>query len=193
MSVLDSLLDAEKVLNSFIKNNENIEKINATINLMASCFKNGGKIYSCGNGGSMSDAMHFAEELTGKFRDNRIPLPAMAISDPTHLTCVANDFNYEFVFSRFIEAWGKQNDILVALSTSGNSKNILNAAETAKSKGMKVIGLSGKGGGKLSTIADIPIIIDSKISDRIQEMHIKCLHIFIEGIERQLFPENYRQ
>ena len=140
----------------------------------------------------MCDAMHFAEELTGRFRKERAPLAAMAINDPSHLTCVANDYGYDYVFSRYIEAWGNTGDVVLAISTSGNSPNVINAVESAKKKGLKVVGLLGKNGGKLKEMVDIALVVDSQISDRIQEVHIKCIHIFIEGIERNLFPENYK-
>ncbi|MBY0415643.1 MAG: D-sedoheptulose 7-phosphate isomerase [Bdellovibrionales bacterium] len=191
MYVLSSLKDAQKVLNSFVANEDNIEKINSAISLMVESYKNDGRMFSCGNGGSLCDAMHFAEELTGRFRKERKPLAAMAINDPSHLTCVANDYGYDVVFSRYIEAWGNKGDVLLALSTSGNSPNVVLAVEAAKNKGMKVVGLLGKGGGKLKDMVDVAIVVDSPISDRIQEVHIKCIHIFIEGIERSLFPANY--
>jgi D-sedoheptulose 7-phosphate isomerase len=188
---LSSLQDAQKVLTSFIENKDNVEKINSAINTMVESYKNNGRMFSCGNGGSMCDAMHFAEELTGRFRKERKPLAAMAINDPSHLTCVSNDYGYDVVFSRYVEAWGNKGDVLLAISTSGNSPNVLLAAEAAKKKGMKVIGLLGKDGGKLKNMVDVAIVVDSPVSDRIQEVHIKCIHIFIEGIERSLFPENY--
>jgi D-sedoheptulose 7-phosphate isomerase len=191
MFIAKSLQEAQTVLNSFVSNNKNIENINSAISLMVESYKNNGRIFSCGNGGSMCDAMHFAEELTGRFRKERAPLPAMAINDASHLTCVSNDYGYDFIFSRYLEAWANEGDILLAISTSGNSKNIVLAVEAAKKKGMKVIGLLGKGGGVLKDMVDVGIVVDSVISDRIQEVHIKCIHIFIEGIERNLFPENY--
>lgn len=191
MFVSESLLEAQKVLNSFISDKKNIDNINSAISLMVDSYKNNGRIFSAGNGGSMCDAMHFAEELTGRFRKERAPLPAMAINDASHLTCVSNDYGYEFIFSRYVEAWGNKGDILLAISTSGNSKNIILAVEAAKKKGMKVVGLLGKGGGALKDMVDVSLVVDSSISDRIQEVHIKCIHIFIEGIERNLFPENY--
>lgn len=191
MYALESLQDAQKVLNAFVENKHNVENINSAINLMVESYKNDGRMFSCGNGGSMCDAMHFAEELTGRFRKERKPLAAMVINDPSHLTCVSNDYGYDFVFSRYVEAWGNKGDVLLAISTSGNSPNVLLAVEAAKKKGMKVVGLLGKGGGKLKDMVDVPLIVESNISDRIQEVHIKCIHIFIEGIERAMFPENY--
>jgi D-sedoheptulose 7-phosphate isomerase len=191
MFALSSLQDAQKVLTSFIENKDNVLKINSAISVMVESYKNNGRMFSCGNGGSMCDAMHFAEELTGRFRKERAPLAAMAINDPSHLTCVSNDYGYDVVFSRYVEAWGNKGDVLLAISTSGNSPNVLLAAEAAKKKGMKVIGLLGKDGGKLKDMVDVAIVVDSPVSDRIQEVHIKCIHIFIEGIERSMFPENY--
>jgi len=187
----NSFQDAHKVLTNFINNPHNIHSVNNAIQLMVDAYKSQGRVFSCGNGGSMCDAMHFAEELTGRFRKERAPLAAMAINDPSHLTCVANDYGYDFVFSRYVEAWGNRGDVLLAISTSGNSPNVINAVESAKKKGMKVVGLLGKNGGKLKDMVDISLIVDSQVSDRIQEVHIKCIHIFIEGIERNLFPENY--
>lgn len=192
MFVTESLNEAQKVLTNFISDKKNTDHINSAISMMVDSYKNNGRVFSAGNGGSMCDAMHFAEELTGRFRKERAPLPAMAINDASHLTCVSNDYGYEFIFSRYLEAWGNKGDILLAISTSGNSKNIILAVEAAKKKGMKVIGLLGKGGGALKDMVDVSLIVDSSVSDRIQEIHIKCIHIFIEGIERNLFPENYK-
>ena len=191
MFVLNSLHEAQKALNTFVENKDNVENINSAISVMVDCYKNNGRMFSCGNGGSMCDAMHFAEELTGRFRKERKPLAAMAINDPSHLTCVSNDYGYDVVFSRYIEAWGNPGDVLLAISTSGNSPNVLLAVEAAKKKGMKIVGLLGKGGGKLKDMVDVALVVDSPVSDRVQEIHIKCIHIFIEGIERNLFPENY--
>jgi D-sedoheptulose 7-phosphate isomerase len=191
MFITDALVDADKVLKQFISNKENIQNIESAINLMVDSFNQKGRIFSCGNGGSMCDAMHFAEELTGRFRKERPALAAMAISDPSHISCVANDYGYEFIFSKYLEAWAQPNDVLLAISTSGQSKNVLEAVKVAKKKGMKVVGLSGKGGGELKSMVDVSLVVDSTVSDRIQEIHIKCIHIFIEGIERKLFPENY--
>lgn len=189
--IQDSLQDAQNTIKLFIENQENITLMDKAISLMAESLNNNGRIYSCGNGGSMCDAMHFAEELTGRFRDDRKAVPAMAISDPSHLSCVSNDYGYEFVFSRFLEGWANAGDCLVAISTSGSSKNVLRAVEFAKVNGIKTIGLLGKSGGQLKDMVDIPLVVPSNVSDRVQEVHIKIIHTFIEGIERNLYPENY--
>ena len=189
--IQSSLLEAQKTLNTFIEDPKNIALIDQAVNTFAGSFKNNGRVFSCGNGGSMCDSLHFAEELTGRYRKNRAPLPATGISEAGHITCIANDFGFEFIFSRFVEAWGQKGDVLLAISTSGNSANVIKAVEVAKAKGMKVVGLLGKDGGKLKMMVDVALVIDSPITDRIQEVHIKCIHIIIEGIERQLFPENY--
>ncbi|HCQ30388.1 MAG TPA: D-sedoheptulose 7-phosphate isomerase, partial [Flavobacteriales bacterium] len=153
--------------------------------LMADSIKNNGKIISCGNGGSMCDAMHFAEEITGRFRLNRKALPAVAVSDPAHITCVANDYGYEYIFQKFVEGVGLPQDVLLAISTSGNSQNVLLAAETALEKGMKVVALTGKGGGKLAELATIEIRAPhSDFADRPQEIHIKIIHSLIHSIEQ---------
>ncbi|MCU4154811.1 D-sedoheptulose 7-phosphate isomerase [Carboxylicivirga sp. A043] len=175
---------AQEVLNRFISDDANWDKIMASGDLMVKAIKNGGKILSCGNGGSMSDAMHFAEELTGRFRNNRPGLPAIAIADPTHITCVGNDYGFDFIFSRYVEAVGLEGDVLLAISTSGNSPNVLNAAKSAKEKGMKVVALTGKSGGELAEVADIELRAPHNgYSDRIQEIHIKIIHVMIQYIE----------
>lgn len=189
--ILDSLQLAQNTLNQFVAQPQNIELIQSAINTFVTSFRNKGRVFSCGNGGSMCDSLHFAEELTGRYRKDRPPLPATGISEAGHITCIANDFGFEHIFSRFVEAWGQSGDVLLAISTSGNSANVIKAVEVAKSKGMKVVGLLGKDGGKLKSMVDVPIVIDCPITDRIQEIHIKCIHIFIEGIERDIFPENY--
>jgi len=189
--IRSSLLEAQTTLNKFIDDEKNVKQIEQAVQIFVDSFKNKGRVFSCGNGGSMCDSLHFAEELTGRYRKNRAPLPATGISEAGHMTCVANDFGFDFVFSRFIEAWGQQGDALLAISTSGNSTNVIKAVEVAKSREMKVVGLLGKDGGKLKSMVDVALVIDCPITDRIQEIHIKCIHIFIEGIERQIFPENY--
>ena len=177
------LFEAQSVLKKFITD-DNIKKIELAAKEFKNSIKEGNKIFSCGNGGSMCDAMHFAEELTGKFRNERNALPAIAISDPSHITCVGNDYGFDYIFSRYIEGVGKEGDALLAISTSGNSKNIINAAKKAKEKGIKVISLTGKGGGELSKLSDIEIRVPHLgYSDRIQEIHIKIIHIIILLIE----------
>ena len=177
------LFEAQSVLEKFITD-DNIKKIESAAKEFKNSIKEGNKIFSCGNGGSMCDAMHFAEELTGKFRNERNSLLAIAISDPSHITCVGNDYGFDYIFSRYIEGVGKEGDALLAISTSGNSKNIINAAKKAKEKGIKVISLTGKGGGELSKLSDIEIRVPHLgYSDRIQEIHIKIIHIIILLIE----------
>jgi D-sedoheptulose 7-phosphate isomerase len=186
--ILDNLNEARQVLEDFISKPENIDAIEKAAALMVDTIQNGGKIISCGNGGSMTDAMHFAEELTGRFRENRPALPAISISDPSHISCVANDFSFDEVFSRYVEAVGQQGDVLLAISTSGNSMNIVKAAEAAMGKGMKVIGLTGKTGGLLAGMVDCEVRVKGrKYSDRIQELHIKIIHILVQLIEQGVF------
>jgi D-sedoheptulose 7-phosphate isomerase len=167
------------------------ESIAVMSSSMVECLRARGRILSCGNGGSMCDAMHFAEELSGRYRKDRPALAAMAISDPSHLTCVANDFGFDQVFARGVEAWGSCGDILIGLSTSGNSPNVIAAAHAARQRQMKVFGLLGRDGGKLAALCDTSIVVPGQTSDRIQEIHIKIVHIVIELVERELFPENY--
>jgi D-sedoheptulose 7-phosphate isomerase len=180
-------LEAQQVLNAFLADDKNLLKIEAAGALMVEAINAGKKIISCGNGGSMCDAMHFAEELSGRYRDDRRALPALCISDSSHISCVANDYGYDFVFSRMIEAIGQSGDVLVAISTSGNSKNVLNAIEAAKAKGMKIIGLTGKDGGMMAARCDIEIRVpQSAYADRAQEIHIKIIHSLIDYVERCL-------
>jgi len=188
--ISQELKEAQTVLDNFLSDPAQIEKIEKAAGLMADAIIHNGKILSCGNGGSHCDAMHFAEELTGRYRDNRRALPAIAISDVSHLSCVSNDFGYEYVFSRYIEALGQPGDVLLGLSTSGNSPNIIRAAEAAKAKGMKIIIMSGKDGGKLAGVADIEIRVPHfGYADRIQEIHIKVIHIFMLLIEKMVLRE----
>ena len=188
--ISQELKEAQTVLDNFLSDPAQIEKIEKAAGLMADAIIHNGKILSCGNGGSHCDAMHFAEELTGRYRDNRRALPAIAISDVSHLSCVSNDFGYEYVFSRYIEALGQPGDVLLGLSTSGNSANIIRAAEAAKAKGMKIIIMSGKDGGKLAGVADIEIRVPHfGYADRIQEIHIKVIHIFMLLIEKMVLRE----
>ena len=185
--ISQELNEAQIVLQNFLSNEKNIADIEAAARLMADAIQNGGKILSCGNGGSHCDAMHFAEELSGRYRENRRALPAIAISDVSHISCVSNDFGYEYVFSRFIEGLGNQGDVLLGISTSGNSGNIIKAVEAARLKGMKVIILSGKDGGKLADKADVEIRVPHfGYADRVQEIHIKVIHILILLIEKMV-------
>ena len=179
--------EAQRVLELFLSDPNNISSIEAAGNMLVKAFKGGNKVLSCGNGGSMCDAMHFAEELSGRFRDDRKALPAIAISDASHISCVANDYGYDKVFSRYIEALGSKGDVLLAISTSGNSTNILNAIHSAKAKGMTVIGLTGKDGGKMATLCDVEIRAPhSQYADRAQEIHIKVIHSLIHFVETAL-------
>jgi D-sedoheptulose 7-phosphate isomerase len=176
--------EAEDLLNRFISDPENWNKIEAAGNLMVQALNSGNKIISCGNGGSLCDAMHFAEELTGRFHKERRPLSAIAISDPSHLTCVANDFGYDHIFSRVVEALGKPGDILLAISTSGNSQNVINAILSARQAGMKVVALTGNSGGLIGSLCDVELRVEHNgYSDRIQEIHIKVIHSLVNFIE----------
>jgi D-sedoheptulose 7-phosphate isomerase len=178
---------AANVLEKFMGNEHNLLLIEEAAKLIADSINNGGKVISCGNGGSHCDAMHFAEELTGRYRENRRAIPALCVSDPSHISCVSNDYGYEFIFSRYIEALGNKGDVLLGISTSGNSMNIIRAAEAAKDKGMKVIILSGKDGGKLAPLADVELRVSHHgYADRIQEVHIKIIHILMLLIEKQV-------
>lgn len=187
-----SLLEAKLALEGLIGNRLALGEIERASSVMVETLQNRGRIYSCGNGGSMCDAMHFAEELTGRYRHNRVGLAATAISDPGHLSCAANDFGYDQVFSRYVSAHGRSGDCLLAISTSGASTNVLNGAQEAKRIGLKVIGLTGRSGSELEKLADVCICTPGgHFADRVQELHIKVIHILIELIERQLCPENY--
>lgn len=179
--------EAASVLERFVADANNLAAVHEAGVLMVNALKNGGKLISCGNGGSMCDAMHFAEELTGKFRDDRAPIAALSISDPSHITCVGNDHGFEQVFARFVQAHGKQGDVLLAISTSGNSPNVLRAAEVAKQQGMSVVGLTGKDGGKLASLCDVEVRVPHNgYADRVQEVHIKIIHSLIDHIELSL-------
>ena len=187
-TILNDFIEAQKLLKQFIEDSNNLEKIESAGKMMVSSLQKGGKIISCGNGGSMSDAMHFAEELTGRFREDRPGIAAISISDPSHISCVANDYGYDYIFSRFIESMGNKNDILLAISTSGNSANVLNAVNAARARGMKVVALTGKSGGKLASQCDVEIrVAHHGYADRIQEIHIKIIHSLIHYIESNLF------
>lgn len=185
--IADHFLEAQKILSQFTENQENIISIEFAAKAMVTSIVNKGKIISCGNGGSMSDAMHFAEELTGRFRENRQSIAALSISDPTHITCVGNDYGFDYIFSRFVESVGKQGDVLLGISTSGNSKNVINAVKAANKKGMFTIGLTGKDGGELAKLVNVEIRVPgSKYADRVQEVHIKIIHALIDYIESNI-------
>lgn len=187
ITIKDNFLEALKILKEFIADEANIRRIEEAGKIMVDSLNAGHKIISCGNGGSMADAMHFAEELTGRFRNNRKAIAALSISDPTHISCTANDYGYDFIFSRYIEAIGATGDTLLAISTSGNSENVLNAVKIAKNKGIKVVALTGKGGGKLADLCDIEIRAPhSNYADRAQEIHIKIIHSLIHFIENHI-------
>ena len=177
-------LEAKEVLEKFLSDESNFSKLEEAGKIMVNAINSGNKLIACGNGGSMSDAMHFAEELTGQFRNRRKAIPALSISDPSHITCAANDYGFGAIFSRFVEAHGNRGDVLLAISTSGNSENIVNAVDEAKKKGMKIVSLTGKEGGKLAVMSDVEIRAPhSGYSDRIQEIHIKIIHSLINYIE----------
>jgi D-sedoheptulose 7-phosphate isomerase len=184
--IKNNFIEAKQILDQFLANENSFNKIIEAGDLMVDAFKSSKKVISCGNGGSMCDAMHFAEELTGRFRENRKPLAAISISDPSHISCVGNDYGFDEIFSRYIAAVGSEGDVLLAISTSGNSKNILKAVEAAQQKGMKVVALTGKDGGKLAEMCDVEIRAPhSSYSDRVQEIHIKVIHSLIHYIEEK--------
>ena len=187
-----TLEEARTALDNFIANEQSLKGIERAAELLVECFENKGRAFSCGNGGSMCDAMHFAEELTGRYRKNRPGVAAVSISDPGHISCVANDFGYDHIFSRYIESHGRAGDVLIAISTSGKSPNVIKAAEAARTLGVKVVALTGKPGSALEALADVCICAPGgDFADRVQELHIKVLHILIELVERKLAPENY--
>ncbi len=186
-SIKENLEAAYKTIFEFISESKNIDQIKLAGDFMVAALKSGGKIISCGNGGSMCDAMHFAEELTGRFRDDRAPIAALSISDPSHMSCVGNDMGFSQIFSRYVKAIGKPGDVLLAISTSGNSENVIHAVETAKQQKMIVVALTGKDGGKLAEMVDCEIRAPySNYADRAQEIHIKVIHCLIDYIERNI-------
>jgi D-sedoheptulose 7-phosphate isomerase len=190
----NSLKEAQTALNSLLSDTDTLADIERASKLLIDVFETKGRVYSCGNGGSMCDAMHFSEELTGRYRQNRPALGATAISDPSHMSCVGNDLGYEQVFSRYIEGHGRAGDCLVALSTSGTSETVLRAARTARDLGVSVIVLTGKRNPELEALSDVYICTPAgKFADRVQELHIKILHILIELVERHFFKDNYAE
>lgn len=191
MNLLESYKIELALLENFIKEEEERRETEKVAKELADVFTKGNKVLICGNGGSNCDALHFAEEFTGRFRGDRKALPAIAISDSSHITCVGNDYGFDYIFSRGVEAYGKEGDMFFGISTSGNSPNVIKAVEAAKKLGMKTCVLLGKDGGKLKGMCDYEFIIPGKTSDRIQEIHMMILHIIIEGVERIMFSENY--
>ncbi|MDF1811527.1 MAG: D-sedoheptulose 7-phosphate isomerase [Verrucomicrobiales bacterium] len=183
-SIRQHFEEAASVLHTFLESEANFEAIAAAGDAMVAAIQSGRKVISCGNGGSMCDAMHFAEELSGQYRDARPALAAVSISDPSHLTCVGNDYGFNAVFARYVEGLGQEGDVLLGISTSGNSSNVINAAKAAREKGITVVGLTGKTGGQLAELCDIEIRVPWEgYSDRIQEIHIKVIHSLIDHIE----------
>lgn len=193
MNLINSYITTYELLKDFIEAEKKESVTEKIAKEMACVFETGNKVLIAGNGGSNCDALHFAEEFTGRFRGNRRALPAIAISDSSHITCVGNDFGFEHIFSRGVEAYGKEGDFFIGLSTSGNSVNIIKAVEVAKKLGMKTVALLGKDGGKLRGLCDYEYVIPGATSDRIQEIHMMILHVIIEGVERIMFPKLYKQ
>ena len=187
----NALREAQQTINAFLADPEQIARCEKFSEILTSTFKSGGKLFVCGNGGSHCDAMHFAEEFTGRYRKDRAPLGALALGNAPHVTCVGNDYGFNEIFSRELGGMGRKGDLLVGLSTSGNSENVIRAFTTAREMGIRTVALLGRDGGKLKGLADHAIVIPATTSDRIQEMHIKIIHTVIESVERQLFPENY--
>ena len=191
-TVRAALDEAAAALDALRADEATLARIEQAGEMLASTFAAGGRVFSCGNGGSMCDAMHFAEELTGRFRDDRPGYAAIAISDPGHLTCVGNDYGYEQVFARYLAAHARAGDVLLAITTSGTSRNVVAAAMKARELGARVIALTGRGGTPITEQADIAIVTPAgKYADRVQELHIKVIHILIELVERRLAPTNY--
>jgi D-sedoheptulose 7-phosphate isomerase len=182
-----NLKQSKQALENLLANPAALASVAAAAELIGAAFDRGGRVFSCGNGGSMCDAMHFAEELTGKYRNDRPAIAAISISDASHIACVGNDYGYDFVFSRYLEAVGRKGDVLLAISSSGNSVNVIKAMEVAKKKGIKIIGLTGKDGGKMASLCDVEIRAPhSQYADRAQEIHIKVIHSLIDFIERHV-------
>jgi D-sedoheptulose 7-phosphate isomerase len=190
-NLLQSYTDSLNLLKSFIEDEKNIRHTADVAQALAGAFKNGNKGLICGNGGSACDAMHFAEEFTGRYRKDRPALPVISLTDASHITCVGNDYGFDAIFSRGVEAFGQKGDFFFGISTSGNSPNVLKAIDAAKSRGLKTVALLGKDGGKMKGLCDYEFIVPGKTADRIQEVHMMILHIIIEGVEREMWPELY--
>ena len=191
LALESSMKEAQDALARFLAEGQQVSRLESISAALTSCFQTGNKVLACGNGGSACDAIHFAEEFTGRFRKHRRALPVIPLTEAAHMTCVANDYGFEEVFARGVEAYGKPGDLLLAISTSGNSANVLRAVETAKGLGMGTILLLGRTGGALKGMGTHEIVVDSATTERIQEIHMLALHVLIESVERSLFPENY--
>lgn len=191
--VLSNLKQAEQALAELLNSPQTLRQIEKAAEVICASFESGGRVFSCGNGGSMCDAMHFAEELSGRYRNDRRALPAVSISDSSHISCVGNDYGFDFIFSRYLEAHARKGDVLLGISTSGKSANVIKAAEYAKTNGIHMIALTGKPGSALGMLADVDVVTPgtSGYADRVQELHIKVIHILIELVERRFFPQNY--
>jgi D-sedoheptulose 7-phosphate isomerase len=191
--ILTNLRQAEAALSGLLNSPQTLTRIARAAEVIGASFEQGGRVFSCGNGGSMCDAMHFAEELSGRYRDDRKALPAVSISDPSHISCVGNDYGFDYIFSRYLEAHAKKGDVLLGISTSGKSANVIKAAEYAKANGIHVVSLTGKPESALGKFADVDVVTPgtSGYADRVQELHIKVIHILIELIERRFYPGNY--
>lgn len=187
--LLSSLRQARAALDALLADTAAIAAAERAPGVIAACLKAGGKVLAVGNGGSCCDAAHFCEELTGRFRNDRPPLAAIACGDASHITCTANDYGFEHIFSRWVQGLGRKGDVLVALSTSGNSGNIVRAVAAAQHAGMTTIALLGRDGGKLRGVCEVEIIVPGEGSDRIQELHMLLLHGWVEQVERLMFPE----
>jgi D-sedoheptulose 7-phosphate isomerase len=186
-----ALVEAQETLSRFRNDPAQLERCARFSRMLVDLYRTGGNLFTCGNGGSHCDAMHFAEEMTGRYRKERRPLGGLALGDSSHVTCVSNDYGFDHIFARQLEGLARKGDLLVGLSTSGNSANVIRAFESARRMGVKTAALLGRDGGKLKDLADLAIVIPATTSDRIQEMHIKLIHTVIETVERELFPENY--
>lgn len=191
MSIRDSIWDSINLMQDFVIDETQLQLVDKFVQLLIATNKHGGTVFFAGNGGSHADALHAAEELTGRFRKDRTPLAAVALGETTHMSCVSNDYGFVHGFDRQLQALARENDLLVVMSTSGNSQNLLQLVQTATKRGMCVVGLLGKDGGLLKPLVDLPIVIPSPTSDRAQELHMCILHSVIEEVERVLFPENY--
>ena len=189
--IAEALTEASSLVRWLERTEAQVHPVAKITTHLVECLSNGNAIITCGNGGSMCEAMHFAEELSGRYRQDRRAFAARAICDPAHLTCVANDFGFDQVFARGVEAWGRRGDMLIIFSTSGASRNIVHAAHAARERGLFVVGLLGKNGGDTLALCDAAIVVPASASERIQEIHQKIVHLLIEGVERTLLPDLY--